>query len=84
MSAPLYGADMAGTFFKEGISPNINRIGCLLSDGIKDVQIKGVNSPYLYFGVWKSTIAWHKEDLDLAAVNYLHMGKTKFWYVIHP
>ena len=40
-------------------------------------DIPGVNSPYLYFGAWKSMFAWHTEDLDLNAVNYLHTGEPK-------
>lgn len=53
-----------------------------------------MNEPYLYIGrnilffkyigCWKTFFAWHKEDLDLYATNYLHYGKSKFWYTISP
>jgi jumonji domain-containing protein 2 len=45
-------------------------------------KCKGVNLPYNYFGSWKTLFCWHKEDLDLSAINYIHEGKSKFWYSV--
>lgn len=46
-------------------------------------SIAGVTKPYIYLGSWKALFGWHKEDLDLYSVNYLHLGKPKFWYSIN-
>ena len=84
---PIYGADVAGSITDSDVDEwNINRLGSIL-DMVKDdynVNIDGVNTAYLYFGMWKTTFAWHTEDMDLHSINYLHHGEAKFWYCIPP
>ena len=80
---PIYGADVAGSLTDDDVDEwNINRLGSIL-DMVNDdykVKIDGVNTAYLYFGMWKTTFAWHTEDMDLHSINYLHHGDAKFWY----
>ncbi|TPX57059.1 hypothetical protein PhCBS80983_g04084 [Powellomyces hirtus] len=88
--SPMYGADMLGSLFdgvkeqelKDGNSWNLARLDNLLRR--VNVFLPGVNSPYLYFGMWKATFAWHVEDMDLYSINYIHFGAPKQWYVIPP
>ena len=61
---------------------NLNNLDSILRDGLEG-KVKGVNTPYCYFGTWKAFFAWHTEDLDLSGVNYIHQGKSKFWYAVH-
>lgn len=53
---------------------NLSELPTPLKEGLKNVNLKGVNQPYLYAGCWKSMFGWHTEDLDLNSINYLHFG----------
>lgn len=85
--APIYGADVSGSLTDEDCDVwNINRLGTILDCVGKDygISIEGVNTAYLYFGMWKTTFAWHTEDMDLYSINYLHFGEPKTWYAVPP
>jgi hypothetical protein len=78
---PLYGGDMPGTLFNDRTTTwNLSNLPNLLN--VLGQKIPGVNTAYLYLGMWKATFAWHLEDVDLYSINYLHFGAPKQWYSI--
>ncbi|KAI6710200.1 hypothetical protein JHW43_007278 [Diplocarpon mali] len=78
---PLYGADMPGTLFDERTTTwNLGKLENILD--VLGSKIPGVNTAYLYLGMWKATFAWHLEDVDLYSINYVHFGAPKQWYSI--
>lgn len=81
---PMYGADMAGSLFTSATTAwNVANLGDLLPRlAPRSCRIPGVVSPYLYFGMWRATFAWHVEDADLYSINYIHFGAPKFWYSV--
>ncbi|EJD00680.1 JmjC-domain-containing protein [Fomitiporia mediterranea MF3/22] len=82
---PWYGADSAGSLFTD--ETTCWNVGCLPSTLSRilpksSAGLPGVNTPYLYFGMWRATFAWHVEDMDLFSINYIHFGAPKFWYSV--
>ncbi|XP_021014779.1 LOW QUALITY PROTEIN: lysine-specific demethylase 4D-like [Mus caroli] len=85
--SPIYDADVSGYLFDENTHLwNVGHLGSLLDVLKQDrgIVIEGVNMPYLYFGMWKTTFAWHTENMDLYSINYLHFGQPKTWYAVPP
>ena len=83
---PVYGADMEGTLTDPEVEEfNLNRLDSILNDlNQEGHRISGVNTAYLYFGLWRSSFTMHTEDCDLYSINYLHFGKPKAWYTVPP
>ena len=80
-ASPMYGADMPGSLFQDSCNTwNVAHLDNILNN--LKYQIPGVNTAYLYCGMWKSTFAWHLEDMDLFSINYIHFGAPKQWYSI--
>nr|XP_058144999.1 lysine-specific demethylase 4D-like [Dasypus novemcinctus] len=86
-AAPVYAADVSGSLFEGGARPwNPARLGTVqdLLQHECGLVIEGVSTPYLYFGMWRATFAWHTEDMDLYSLSYLHLGAPKTWYAVPP
>lgn len=78
---PIYGADMPGSLFDDTTTSwNVAKLPNILD--VIGQKVPGVNTAYLYLGMWKATFAWHLEDVDLYSINYIHFGAPKQWYSI--
>jgi GATA zinc finger len=73
---PMYGADMPGSLFDDRTDVwNVAKLDNLLCRIGK--TIPGVNSAYLYLGMWKATFSWHVE------VSFLnHKPNIRTWICI--
>ncbi|KAK0200413.1 jumonji superfamily protein [Desarmillaria ectypa] len=80
-----YGADSQGSLFTDKTQVwNIGHLESALTRLLPSSSqgLPGVNTPYLYWGMWRASFAWHVEDMDLFSINYIHFGAPKFWYAI--
>lgn len=78
---PMYGADLPGSLFDDSTKDwNVAHLDNILNR--LGVTLPGVNSAYLYLGMWKATFSWHVEDMDLYSINYIHFGAPKQWYSV--
>lgn len=83
----IYGADVPGSLYDDDVNEfNLTKLDTILDHMKEDygITIQGVNTAYLYFGMWKTSFSWHTEDMDLYSINYLHFGEPKSWYCIAP
>lgn len=80
----MISSDVGSLFTDETTTWNVGHLPSALSRLLQSTgkSLPGVNSPYLYFGMWRATFAWHVEDMDLFSINYIHFGAPKFWYAI--
>lgn len=84
-SSPLYGSDVRGSLFvdeDEAGAWDLRRLDSCLRDGMGSTVLDGINSPYLYFGSFRTMFAWHVEDYNMASINFQHFGAPKIWYGI--
>jgi hypothetical protein len=61
---PMYGADLAGSLFDDKTREwNVAKLPSALSRLFTGSgrKVPGVNTPYLYWGMWRATFAWHVE-----------------------
>ena len=81
-SSIIYAADVEGTL----TDPEQKVCNLSFDSILKDLDVShsGVNSSYLYFGMYKTTFSLHIEDMDLYGANYNHFGAPKFWYIVPP
>ncbi len=86
MQAPrLFFITLPGTLFTDKTQVwNIGHLESALTRLLPSSSqgLPGVNTPYLYWGMWRASFAWHVEDMDLFSINYIHFGAPKFWYAI--
>jgi hypothetical protein len=72
-NSPMYGADLPGSLFDDRTETwNVAKLDNILCRIGK--TIPGVNSAYLYLGMWKATFSWHVEVFTLLPFELTVLG----------
>lgn len=62
---------------------NVMRLYNPIESTFEDFQHFGVNRAMLIVAGPHTCFFWHDEELQLAAINYMHWGAPKIWIIIH-
>lgn len=84
---PVYAIDIRDTFFEETEPWNFNNFDChhsiIHDSSLKDEDLMpGIQNSYVNIGMLFTWFCIHREDSDLASVNYLHCGAPKYWFCV--
>ncbi|KAJ1480741.1 JmjC domain, hydroxylase-domain-containing protein [Baffinella frigidus] len=84
-NGPVYATEHGCSLFDDAAGQwDLRNVKGLLQNNVRP-PIPGVTTPTLVAGMWRTFSAWHTEDYDLLALNYLHPfqgAAGKHWYAI--
>lgn len=84
---PVYGLECEDSLFEEDEPWNLNRFTAshsIINDFSIDhaPKIPGIQSSFVIIGMLYTWFCLHREDSDLASINFLHSGEPKHWYCV--
>lgn len=83
---PIYGVDAEESLFEDDEPWNMNQFSLdhsIINDFSPEIpKIPGIHSTFVNIGMMSTWFCVHREDSELASVNYLHTGSPKYWYCV--
>lgn len=62
---------------------NVMRLFNPIELAFQQFEYLGVNRAMLLIAGPHTCFFWHDEDMELAAINYMHWGAPKIWIIVH-
>lgn len=62
---------------------NISKLWNPLENTYETIPVDGVNRTMILVAGKDTSFSWHNEDMDLASINYMHVGADKYWLAVH-